>query len=474
MTRALRALAALTLLAAPLAAQNPIGDRMIGLTGKAGTDDASGCKVSGGDFHVSSAATYFSTALSTPVQDNKIRALNNGRDQALLGIQGGAAGSSKAWYYLGRIYLQQGDLIGADSAFTRAVRLAPGCATDIGAYREHAWRLLVAGAAAARTAHQADSSMILAAAANQIDPTRPQGWYILGLAHQDAEHNDSAAWYLRKAFEAPTDTSKVTQGVRQGAAFQYGVLAFKARDYANAARGFGTALRLDPNDGDAKRNLVSSLRQAGMADSASKIEQSMMAAGVGTEGGLTTDQLFNIGVSQFNQHDYTNAAATFEKITAVEPYNRDALFNLANAYLGLGNGDKLLETALKLQAIDPLSYEVLQLVANGYRMKHDQPSVLRTATALGGATVSLAASAFTSAADHATLTMKATGRDGRDINDRPIRAAAIPIVVEFLDKSGAVVASADATVPALAAGATQDLTVTGTGAGIAAWRYRKK
>ena len=474
MTRALRAFAALTLLAAPLAAQNPIGDRMIGLTGKPAADEATGCKLSGGDFHVSSAATYFSTALTTPVQDNKIRALNNGRDQALQGIQGGSAGSSKAWYYLGRIYLQQGDLAGADSALTRALRLAPGCATDIGAYRDHAWRLLVGAAAAARTAHQADSSMILAAAANQIDATRPQGWYIIGMAHLDAERNDSALVYMQKAFEAPSDTSAVTQQVRQAASYRYGVLAFYAHDYANAARGFGVALRLDPKDNDAKHNLISALRQAGMPDSASKIEQSMMAAGVGTEGGLTSDQLFNIGVSQFNQHDYASAATTFEKIIAVEPYNRDALYNLANAYLGLSNGDKLLETALKLQAIDPLNHDVLKLVGQGYSAKHDQANLMKAATAAGGATVSLEATAFAPAADHATLTLKATGRDGRDINDRPIRATPIPIVVEFLNKDGAVVTSAETTVPALAAAATQDLTVTGTGAGITAWRYHRK
>ncbi|HET7040710.1 MAG TPA: hypothetical protein VFI13_01765, partial [Gemmatimonadales bacterium] len=60
------------------------------------------------------------------------------------------------------------------------------------------------------------------------------------------------------------------------------------------------------------------------------------------------------------------------------------------------------------------------------------------------------------------------------INDRPVRAAAVPIVVEFLDQSGTVVGSAETTVPALAKDAAQDLTVTGTGAGITAWRYHKK
>ena len=50
----------------------------------------------------------------------------------------------------------------------------------------------------------------------------------------------------------------------------------------------------------------------------------------------------------------------------------------------------------------------------------------------------------------------------------------IPIVVEFLDKAGAVVGTAETIVPVVAKDAKQTLTVTGSGAGIAAWRYRRK
>ena len=46
--------------------------------------------------------------------------------------------------------------------------------------------------------------------------------------------------------------------------------------------------------------------------------------------------------------------------------------------------------------------------------------------------------------------------------------------MEFLDKAGAVVATGETTIPALAKDATQELTVTGNGAGIMAWRYKKK
>lgn len=476
MTRALRAFAALTLLAVPLAAQGPIADRMLIMQGKDAPDQGGTCKLAGGDFRIASSGTYLKTGLETAVPDNKRRALIAGRDQALQGIQGGQGGSSKAWYYLGRLELQLGDLAGADSAFTRTVQLSPACATEVSLYRTRAWSTLVSAAAAQRTAQHSDSSIFLARAANLIAPDRPQGWYMLGAAYLDLQQNDSAAANMKRAFEAPTDTTPNTQGIREAAAYQYGVLAFNAHDYPAAARAFGIAVRLKSDDNDARRNLAAALRQAGMADSAQKIEQSMMAAGVGSEAGLSSDQAFNVGVDQFNAHKYADAAATFEKIIAAEPYNRDALFNLANSYLGLQNSDKLLETALKLQAIDPLSLEVLKLVANGYQLKHDQPNLMRSATAAGGATISLSVEqgGFAPSATGATLTFTATGRDGRDVNDRPVRGAPIPIVVEFLNKDGAVVASAEATVPVLAANAIQKIPVTATGAGITAWRYHRK
>lgn len=474
MTRALRGLAALTLLCVgPLAAQDPIADRMLNLQGK-DAPDGTLCKLTGGDFHTGSAATYLHSALTAPVADNKRRLLVQGHDQSLVGIQGGQAGSSKAWYYLGRIYLQQGDLLGADSAFNRTVQLAPGCAAEVKSYRTKAYSTLMVAAQGHKTAGRADSAAFLARAATQVDPSRPQSWYAIGTAFLADQQNDSAAFYLEKALASTGDSSANATELREAAAYQAAVVSYNKHDFTNAVRLFAAAVRLKGDDSDARRNLAASLRQAGMADSASKVEATMMAAAAGSEGGLTPAQLFDIGVAQFNQHDYANAASTFEKIVAVEPYNRDALFNLAQAYNGASNADKLLETALKLQGVDPLSYEVMQLVGQGYRAKHDQPNVLKTATALGGATISVAITSFTESATSATLVMKATGREGRDVNDRIIRGTPIPIVVEFLDKAGTVVATSEATVPALAPAATQEITVTGNGAGIMAWRYRRK
>jgi tetratricopeptide (TPR) repeat protein len=476
MTRVLRGLTALTLFAAaPVSAQDPIAARMINLQGTERPGNDRVCRLTGGGPDVVGAATRFQTAMAAgAIQQNKIRMLTEARDLTLKSLQGAHAASSKSWYYYARTSFQLGDLAAGDSAFTRLLAIAPGCAEDARLYRVRAWSLMISAAAAARTAAQVDSAAFFARAANRVDATRPQGWYTLAIIAQEAGQNDSAIANFTRAVAAEGDTTSNATDIRQASAFQYAVLAYNARNYPVAIRGFAEAVRLKSDDNDARRNLAAALRQGGMADSASKVEAGMIAAAAGSEGGLTVAQLFDIGVAQFNQRDYTNAALTFEKIVAVEPVNRDALFNLANAYLGVRNGDKLLETALKLQAIDPLSYEILQLVANGYSMKRDQANTLRAATALGGATVNVAVTAMTITETGATMTIRVTGRDGRDVNDRPVRGAPIPIVVEFLDKTGAVVSTAETIIPALAKDATQDLTVVGTGANIGAWRYRRK
>ncbi|HEX2219545.1 MAG TPA: hypothetical protein VHG35_12130, partial [Gemmatimonadales bacterium] len=103
------------------------------------TYQAPECGLKSGHFKVSSGATYLKTGVETDVPENQERALENGERVLLEAMrQNDQADNPAAWYYLGRIYLQRGDLYGADSALTRAEKLAPDCAKEIDAYRRNA------------------------------------------------------------------------------------------------------------------------------------------------------------------------------------------------------------------------------------------------------------------------------------------------------------------------------------------------
>ncbi len=54
------------------------------------------------------------------------------------------------------------------------------------------------------------------------------------------------------------------------------------------------------------------------------------------------------GVNLYNDKKYAEAAKAFEQVVAQRPYDRDALYNLANTYLALKDGAKLLPTAENL------------------------------------------------------------------------------------------------------------------------------
>ena len=51
--------------------------------------------------------------------------------------------------------------------------------------------------------------------------------------------------------------------------------------------------------------------------------------------------------------------------------NHDALYNLANTYLAMKDGRKLIETSQKLLEIDPLGGSNVRLLANGYQIVAD-------------------------------------------------------------------------------------------------------
>jgi hypothetical protein len=159
---------------------------------------------------------------------------------------------------------------------------------------------------------------------------------------------------------------------------------------------------------------------------------------------------------------------------AAEPYNRDAVSSLANTYLALKNGPKLLATAQRLVEIEPLSESALKLLGEGYRQTAKVDDAIKTAEQVLALPANVKASAFTPSASGASLTLAATGREAQTPAGKPIAPVAVPITVEFLSAAGQPVATQQATIPAVASGASQDVKVDGQGAGIVAWRYKRK
>lgn len=481
MTRMLRMVALGLLLAAPVVAQQDpvIAARMSGTKGD-GSPIEGVCKrtLSPGHYLVSSGGTYLQTAMKTSQPDNRSRALHDGLRVLLQSItQSAQANNPAAWYYLGKTDLMLGDVAGADSSLTKAAALLPACGADIELVRGDAVRSLAIPANDFQTAGKPDSAMYLYRAAHRIDPTKAFVNYQMAEIFKTRDQADSAIAFYEQAISAATDSSANSRQIRGNAGYTAGSLYYNAQRYADAVRAFRVAVEANPKDEDAAKNLAIAFRAAGMPDSANALNDKILKAAQAA-GTVTPDQLFDLGVAQFTDKKYADAAVSFRKVLAADPMRHDALENLANSYFALDSNTAMIAAAEQLVALEPLNYKGMKLLANGYKEAEDKqkqkPKTFEAFNRLLGMTVSLESVAFTATDSSATLKLAASGRPGADVRGNPLKPAGASIVVEFLDGSGAVVASQPVTVPALAPDApSQQVTATASGKGIKGWRYRK-
>ncbi|HEX6106468.1 MAG TPA: tetratricopeptide repeat protein [Gemmatimonadales bacterium] len=438
------------------------------------------CELKSNHFKVSSGATYLKTGIETDIPENQQRVLESGRKVLLESIQqNGQAENPAAWYYLGRIYLQQGDLAGADSALTRAAKGAPQCAQDIQGYRQNGWAALMRAGNDFDEQKNADSALTMYRQAATLFPGSPLSHYFIAKVLNDKGQTDSAAIYYGRAAAAGADSKDTTeQQVRNRSAFNEGAIYLNSKQFPQAVAAFERYLSWQPNDVEAKRGLAAAYRGTGKTDKAQALEQELVASGAaganGQAGGAGAQDLMSVGVNLYNDKKYAEAAQAFEQVVTAEPRNRDALYNLANTYLAMKDGAKLLATAERLAAIEPLNETTLKLVGEGYKQTSKVDEAVKTAEKVLALPADIRVSDFTPTGNGATWTATATGRSAQTATGKAIPPAAVAITVEFLDANGGVVATQDAQVPALEPNATHDLSVQGQGNGIVAWRYKQK
>jgi len=432
------------------------------------------CGLKPGHFLVSSANLYLKTGTEQDDPEKKTTQFESGLRVAVQALtEAGQDQNAAAWYALGRIHLQRGDLVGADSAFARVEKLAPDCIEDVKSWRQRAWMpLMTPGTEFFRTG-QNDSALVLFKEAAMISPSLPQSHYNAGVLFANLGMTDSAIVYLRKAKEVAATNAREFAKDRNAATFNLAAMLQRADRHQEAAEELKAYVTWDPADVDAKRALSQSLRAIGQDEAAATIDRELLAAAEAS-GTLTAGDIMGMGITFFNDKKYAEAAEAFGRVLEKEPSNRDALFNMANAYYALQDGPKLVATAQRLVLAEPLSEDSWKLLSQGYRIENNQEKLLATVTKLVELTIGLNVSSFRPTATGAALDAQAYGRDAQTLEGRAIAPFAKTLVFEFLNDKGEVVASGEAQIPALAAAATHDFSVAVEGAGIVGWRYTVK
>jgi tetratricopeptide (TPR) repeat protein len=375
-----------------------------------------------------------------------------------------------AWYNLGRIYLQQGDIVGADSAFTKAETLAPKCKEEIGKVRYMGWVPLVNAGIDFTKAQNSDSALALFRQANIIYRDKPLAYLNSGIIFANAGQTDSAIAYWQTASEIGERTNVVED--RNLATRNLGAALQRANRHKDAVPVLEKYLGWVPTDAEVKRALAGSYRATGQVEKAQALEKEVGAPAPAAAAGAANQM--TAAIALYNQKNYKDAAAAFEQVVAAEPYNRDALFGLANSYIGLKNGPKLVATAARLVEIEPMNQEIVRMLATGQRMAKKEAQANKTAIQALALPVTVSVNQFAPTADGASITATATGREAQTAQGKPIAAAPLVLVFEFLDGKGTAVANQEVTVPALKPGEAQPIEAKAQAAGIAAWRYKRK
>jgi tetratricopeptide (TPR) repeat protein len=473
----LPAIAALSLVAGTAAAQQPARDTLVA---KAISNYTSryiepACRLPKGHFKVSSAATYLKTSIESSVDANRERALNDGERVVIEAIQqNGQDKNPAAWYYLGRIYLRRGDIAGADSAFRKAQELAPDCTADISKFRQVAFAPIINRAIDFGKNHQDDSALVYYRRAAAWMPGSPIAAYNLAGMFASQKMDDSALVYYDAALKAATDSSAQTIKLRNQSAYNRAVLLARTQKYPEAVAAFSQYLQWVPDDADGKKGLVASLRGAGMADSANAMEKRLgvTPAVPAAVTGAAAD--YNTAATAFNEKRYADALTAVNKFLTVEPMSREGLYIKARSLYELKRGPEAVQAATALLAVDPMSESAVQLLGAAYNVTQNSNMAVKTRLQLNALPVSVSSVTATPSGGGVALTATVTGRAAKDDKMKPIPAAPMTLVFEFLNSQGAVVATQEASVPALKAGEQFQLKLEVQGQGVTSWRYHRK
>ncbi|MGH7671999.1 MAG: tetratricopeptide repeat protein [Gemmatimonadales bacterium] len=469
------------------------------------------CDLKPGHRSVNSGMMYLKSATETRFEDQRQKDLRDASNALLQALTGeNQAQNPAAWYYLGRYYILVQDFSGADSALARAEALRPECQGDIATWRRLVWVPTLNAGIAAWQANNTDSAMAAFRRANTILQTEPMGFSYLASLLFNAGQHDSAALYFRRAADiAATDTARLQD--RKDALYNVGRIQHSLQHWPEAERAYREFLTLNPRDPEILASLGAVLLQTGQRDSAFGIYERILGLG----DSVGSFPMFRAGVEIFQsapeppdtvaagrtcraqgrtnrpatpariracrdsmttlmrEHNtvangaYRLAAQAFETGVKLNPYFRDGLFNLVNAYMALNDSAAMLAPAQRLVTVDPLNRMSLRLLAFTYQRLGRLDSTLHY---LRIADSTLIADVTVSGFDpqDQTATVK-----GLITNMRATPSQPFTLMFDFLNAKGEAVTSQTVAVPTLAPQGTQAIDLKASGASIVAWRYRK-
>jgi tetratricopeptide (TPR) repeat protein len=372
----------------------------------------------------------------------------------------------------------------ADSMWRIVEATSPACATLGHQWRQQkAWMNVTNAAINALNAGKLDSAEILAKRALLLDRKAPYAYSILASVAKNKKDYATAAQYWKQTLEAAgTDTTfsdirertlydvAATATLRAEAASGAEKKAL-ARDVINA---WNAVLNTTPDDlqrSFAVQQLARFYVIAGDSASVTKIYAPILADP--SKYGEST--LMQAGVIASQAKHPEDAAKFFNAVLATNPYQRDALNNLAASYIFLNQYDKVFPLVTRLTDVDPSNPENWMLNAYSYAgllkanktktlTKQYTDSLVYYSGKADKMLVKVTITEFTRAADGTTLV--------GTIENKGTAAKTYNLTVDFLDKSGQVIATETAPVGPVSPKGTKEFRIKSPKGGVSAFRYK--
>lgn len=459
-----------------------------------------------GNYRLNGAQQYLARADQTPRDDDRRRAVDDAIRNLTEAATDRAADQLTLWYFFGRAYAFRRDYVGADSAWTRADRLAdPECKEEITRRRRNEWVPLVNQAVELMNSQQPDSALAVFRRATVIFRGEPAVYTAMADIFVQRDNSDSAVVYFRLGAVAGSEPRQAD--ARATAMLNASRLLHRMERFAAAESTYRAYLVMKPRDMAARTNLAAVLTRQNRQQEAAAIYDSLLA----NTDSLESFDLFETGVALFQQADalpradtaqraqkYRLAAHAFDLGLAKNPFHRDALFNLTNSFVAANDGPHSLSAARRLVAVDSLNRRAWTLLASSYQriaaLHRTRDSVLRSrrdslpaadqaraqARAYGDSTV-WALGRRDSLPLEVSVQRFAPGDSAAAIrgqvqNLQSRENSAFNLTLEFLNAAGEVLTRQVVAVPNLPAagqtGSAFDFNLTATGRGILAYRYK--
>jgi tetratricopeptide (TPR) repeat protein len=411
-----------------------------------------------------------------------------------------------------------------DTAFKMVEAAHPECIAETSRWRgQKAWVALVNKAIERLNAEDADSAELVARQAIALNPYGPYGYVVLANVMQKRNKSTEAFELYRKSIEMASRDTTFDDIRRQSLVYLGNLAADSAEMAANAtarkpyietAQGAFSQLIADKGAEEFKENARAGLCRVAIVAGDTGSLRTTYKDQLSSPAGHEYSVLMNAGVCMARAEMIPEATALFSAAYEKNQYHRDALSNLSIMLLRNDRHEESLPLAARLVSVEPNNPENIQLLVLSYagiakrsrdaRMagskagpatKTGTKTKAATATKAAGPRLSAAAQdslfkiekAYTDSAvalnekkdklafrvalsDFSTSDEKATVAG--TVHNQGTSEKSVTIKVEFLDRTGKVVTTKEATVNNIAAGGSGRFNVSATpGKEIAAFRY---